>query len=123
MIVHAKFHAYDGCRHQCVAVSYWYIQRFYPPIARQASQEIADPSWRKWSSSSDTCSSGTATGCGGRGQRYKHPGSTSVPFCAEGSALAHRSGDAVTPAVTVLSKATTQEMIRPLCPVTTIMKL
>ena len=53
-------------------------------------------------------------------QRYKHPGSTllSVPFCAGGSALAHRSRDAVTPAVTVLSKATTQEVIRPLCPVT-----
>ena len=58
-------------------------------------------------------------------QDHKHSGSTSllsVPFCAGGSALAHRSRDAVTPAVTVLqlSKATTQEVIRPLCPVTTI---
>ena len=56
-------------------------------------------------------------------QHHEHSGPTSllsVPFCAEGPALAHRSRDAVTPTVTVLSKATTQEVGGALCPVTTI---
>ena len=55
-------------------------------------------------------------------QHHKHSGSTSllsVPFCAGGSALAHRSGDAVTP-VTVSSKVSTQEVVGALCPVTTV---
>ena len=37
----------------------------HPPIVRQTSQEIDDPSWGK--RSNDTGSSGAATGCGGRG--------------------------------------------------------
>ena len=44
----------------------------------------------------------------------------SVLFCAGGSALVRPSRDAVTPAVTVLSKATTQEVGGALCPITAI---
>ena len=56
-------------------------------------------------------------------QHHKHPGSTSllsVPFFAGGSALAHCSGDAVTPAVTVSSKANTPEVGGALYPFTAI---
>ena len=54
-------------------------------------------------------------------QHHKHSGSTSllsVPFCAGESALAHRFTDAVTPAVNVSSKASTQEVGGALCPIT-----